>query len=41
MNDYYSSQNQQTLILAKASAQELSCLELYNFEEVLTYSDEL
>ena len=41
MNDYYSDQNQQTLNLASASAQEFSGLVLYNFEEVLTCSDEL
>ena len=35
MNDYYSDQNQQTLNLASASAQEFSGLVLYNFEEVL------
>ena len=41
MNDYYSNQNQQRLIFSKASAQALSDLVLYNFEEVLTCSDEL
>ena len=41
INDYYSDQNQQKLNLARASAQEFSGLVLYNFEEILTCSDEL
>ena len=41
MNDYYSNQNQYTLILARASAQERFGVVIYNFEEVHTCSDEL
>ena len=36
-NDYYSNQNQQTLILARASAQEFFGLVLYNFITLKRY----